>query len=64
MHVSFLGYDTGTPDSLDDFDTGLTKVCVHAYAASTTGCTLAVSTGDGTNFGGSYNMGIAWQAIG
>lgn len=63
--TSFLGYKaSGTPSSPADFDTGLTKICVQSYAPSTTGCTLAVYSGDGSNFPGNYVMGIGWIAMG
>jgi hypothetical protein len=63
--TTFIGYQAaGVPASPADFDTGLTKICVQAYGPSTTGVNIAVYSGDGSNFPGNFNMGIAWLAIG
>lgn len=63
--VSFLGYQAaGVPTSPADFATGLTKISVSAFGVSTTGVTVAVYSGDGSNFPGNYNMGVSWIAIG
>ena len=62
--ASFVGYDTATPDSIDDFDTGLTKMMANPYAITTTGFTVAVYSGDGSNFPGAYNIGYSWVALG
>lgn len=62
--ASFVGYDTGTPDSIDDFDTGLTKMVSSPYAITTTGFTMAVYSGDGSNFPGAWNLGYSWVAVG
>ena len=61
----FIGYmNGGTPASPADFSTGLTKMVVSSYNATTTAVGFAVYTGDGSNFAGAYHMGIGWIAIG
>ena len=63
---SFIGYmPTGSlPVSPADFSTGLTKVVASSYNSTTSGCSMAIYTGDGSNFPGNYHMGISWLAIG
>lgn len=63
--ASFIGYSSsGNTGTIDLFDTGLTKMVANPYAISTTGFTMAVYSGDGSNFPGAYNMGYSWVAIG
>lgn len=64
VHVSYLGYSVAAPSSPADFTNAVSKVSVASYAPTTTGCNIAVYTGDGTNFAGNYNIGVGWIAIG
>ena len=62
--TSFLGASVGEPASTADFTTGFNKIITNAYGTTTTGCTLAIHSGDGSNFPGDFYMGVGWLAIG
>lgn len=62
--VSYIGFTAGTPTAPEDFTNARTKIVVSSFAVTTTGCTLTVYTGDGSNFAANENQGISWLAIG